>query len=145
MTTFAHVLCPIDFSDRARQALDAVPGLVRPGGRVTLLHVIEAPVPFAGMQAVPGFLEDLDKRSTKLLEAWATDLRSKASVPVTTKLTLGNAGEQILDVIEDDPTIDLVVIASHGRTGVRRALLGSIAEKVVRHARCPVLVVRPRT
>ena len=51
---------------------------------------------------------------------------------------------QTLAVLENDPTFDLVVVGSHGRTGLRRALLGSVAEKLVRHAGCPVLVARTR-
>jgi nucleotide-binding universal stress UspA family protein len=47
-------------------------------------------------------------------------------------------------VLDDDPTFDLVIMGSHGRTGIRRVLLGSVAEKVVRHARRPVLVARKR-
>jgi nucleotide-binding universal stress UspA family protein len=57
---------------------------------------------------------------------------------------LGWAGAESLATIDRDPTIDLVVMGSRGRTGIRRVLLGSVAEKVVRHARCPVLVARQR-
>jgi nucleotide-binding universal stress UspA family protein len=49
---------------------------------------------------------------------------------------------QTLGVLDADPSFDLVVMGSHGRTGIRRVLLGSVAEKVLRHAACPVLIVR---
>src|SRR5882724_11368153 len=55
----------------------------------------------------------------------------------------GNPFEQILDAAEDQ-RIDLIVLATHGRTGVRRLLIGNVAEKVVRHATSPVLTVKPR-
>lgn len=55
----------------------------------------------------------------------------------------GNPFEQILDAAENQ-RIDLIVLATHGRTGVKRLLIGNVAEKVVRHAHCPVLTVKPR-
>ena len=55
----------------------------------------------------------------------------------------GNPFEQILDAAEDQ-RIDLIVLATHGRTGVKRLLIGNVAEKVVRHAHCPVPTVKPR-
>ena len=65
-------------------------------------------------------------------------------MPVVTRSRIGSPGAQILAVLDDDRTFDLVVMGSHGRTGLRRALLGSVAEKVVRHAHCPVVVAHTR-
>jgi nucleotide-binding universal stress UspA family protein len=143
---FTHALCPIDFSGDARQALDLAAELVRPGGAgITLLHVIEAPVAYSGELPDPGIVRDLDRRSAEALEQWAAELRGKVSVPVAVQCRLGWAGAETLAAIDHDPTIDLVVMGSHGRTGIKRVLLGSVAEKVVRHARCPVLVGRRRS
>jgi len=142
---FTHVLCPVDFSDHARQALDAAAGLARPGGAgISLLHVIEAPVAYSGELPDPELRRELDRRSSELLDAWAAELRGKVPVPVTTLCRVGWAGAEILAALDRDPTIDLVVMGSHGRTGIPRVVLGSVAEKVVRHARCPVLVARRR-
>jgi nucleotide-binding universal stress UspA family protein len=142
---FAHVLCPIDFSDRSKQALDRATHLVQPDGLITVLHVIEAPVSYQGAPEMKGFLADLDAESTRLLAQWADHTRkTAATAKVVTKLFIGNPADGTLDVIDRDRTIDLVVVASHGRTGLRRALLGSVAEKLVRHAPCSVLVVRSR-
>lgn len=142
---FMHALCPVDFSDGARPSLDAAAELVRPGGAgITLLHVVEAPVPYAGDLPDPEFLRDLDRRSADALERMASQLRERVSVPVTVLPRIGWPGAEILAVIDRDPTIDLVVMGSHGRTGIKRVLLGSVAEKVVRHARCPVFVARNR-
>jgi len=55
----------------------------------------------------------------------------------------GAAWDQIVAVARKDPDIELIVIGTHGRTGVQRALIGSVAERVVRHAPCLVMVVRP--
>lgn len=143
---FRHVLCPVDFSASSRQALELAAELVAPGGvGITLLHVLELPIAYSGEPPLPELYRDLDKRSADLLEEWATQLRAKTSVPVTARSRIGGAGGETLAVLDDDRTFDLVVMGSHGRSGIARVLLGSAAEKVVRHARCPVLVARRRS
>lgn len=145
VSAFQHVLCPVDFSESARRAVALAAELTAPGGAgITLLHVVEVPVTYSGEPHVQGFVEDLDRRSARLLAEWASDLRARVSVPVATRSRIGNPGAQTLAVLEDDRTFDLVVMGSHGRTGLRRALLGSVAEKVVRHAGRPVLIARAR-
>ena len=145
VSAFRHVLCPIDFSESSRRAVALAAELVARGGPgIVLLHSIELPVSYSGEPRVEGFAEALDKRASDLLEDWARDLRTRVSVPVTTRSRIGSPGAQVLAVLDDDRTFDLVVMGSHGRTGLRRALLGSVAEKVVRHARCPVVVARTR-
>ncbi len=142
---FTHVLIPVDFSDGAQHAIDLAARLVQPGGAgITLLHVIEAPVSYSGELPDPEFLRELDRRTAEYLDRASSQLRSRVSVPVTTRSRVGWPGAEILAAIDHDPTIDLVVMGSHGRTGIKRVLLGSVAEKVVRHARCPVLVARKR-
>ena len=142
---FTHALCPTDFSEDSRQAIDFAAELVRPGGAgITLLRVIETPVSYSGELPDPALIRELDQRSAAQLEAWAARLRSAVSVPVTTRCRVGWPGAEILAAIDHDPSIDLVVMGSHGRTGIKRVLLGSVAEKVVRHARCPVCVARKR-
>lgn len=140
---FTHALCPVDFSESARQALDLAAGLVQPGGAgITLLHVIEAPVSYGGAVTDPELVRELDRHSAEHLEAWAARLRGQVAVPVTTRSRVGWAGAEVLAALDADRTIDLVAAGSHGRTGLLRALLGSVAEKIVRHASCPVLVAR---
>jgi len=140
---FNHVLCPIDFSRSSRDAMNLAAELARPGGAgITLLHVLELPVPFAGELRAPDLQRDLDARSAALLDQWATELRAQATVPVAQRVRIGHPGAQTLAVLDDDRAFDLVVMGSHGRTGIARMVLGSVAEKLVRHARCPVLVAR---
>jgi len=142
---FTHALVPVDFSPSALQAVDHAVALVRPGGAgITLLHVVEAPVSYSGELPDADFLRELDRHSAEHLDRWGAQLRSRAQVPVTTKSRVGWVGAEILAAIDHDPSIDLVAMGSHGRTGLPRVLLGSVAEKVVRHARCPVLVARKR-
>lgn len=143
-TTFEHVLVPCDFSESSDHALGVAAELVRPGGAITLLHVLELPVSYRGEVPVPGLARDLDKHAVDALERRAARLSSKVDGRVTTRSRIGYPGAQTLAVLDDDRTIDLVVMGSHGRTGIKRVLLGSVAEKVVRNARCPVLVARKR-
>ncbi len=145
VTPFDHVLCPIDFSESSRHALELAAKLAEPGGAgITLLHVLELPVDYSGDPHVPGFIEGLDTKAAHLLEQWGDDVRAKVSVPVTIRSTIGSPGGQALAALDDDRTFDLVVMGSHRRTGIRRVLLGSVAEKVVRHSACPVLIARDR-
>jgi nucleotide-binding universal stress UspA family protein len=142
---FANVVVPIDFSASSRHAADLAMSLVRPGGTLTLLHVIEAPLAWAGEPQIAEMLRERDREAMTELETVASMVRAKlpAEIPVVTRTRLGSAHHQILTVLEDDRP-DLVVTGSHGRTGIRRAFLGSVAEKLVRHASCPVLVARMR-
>ena len=139
---FAHALVPTDFSASAEHALELATQLVRPKGSITLLHVIELPVRLAGEVPDVDFARTIDKRAALALDEAAARVGGDLRVNVCTRI--GSAGAQTLDATDDDSTIDLVVMGSHGRTGIKRALLGSVAEKVVRHAGCPVLVARKR-
>jgi nucleotide-binding universal stress UspA family protein len=140
---FKTILCPIDFSDHSRTATELASDVAAPGGAgITLLHVVDVPVSFAGEPSVAGFVRALDKHATALLETWATAVRKRTDVPVTVRMRIGHPGAQTLAVLDEDPSVDLVVVGTHGRTGVSRIFLGSVAEKIVRHATCPVLVAR---
>jgi nucleotide-binding universal stress UspA family protein len=142
---FARVLCPIDFSPSSQHAVDLAAELVQRGSAgVTLLHVIEVPPVNTHGQQTIDFLRELDRSSTEHLASWATQLEGTLPGRVARLSRVGRPGAEILKALDEDPTFDLVVVGSHGRTGLERMLLGSVAEKIVRHARCPVLVARPR-
>jgi nucleotide-binding universal stress UspA family protein len=140
---FRKVLCPIDFSEDSRPALERAAELAAPGGAgIALLHVIEPAVALGNPPMGENNLSAVDRRATDELARWASDLEKRVSVPVNTEIRIGRPGAQALGVLDADPTFDLVIMGSHGRTGIRRVLLGSVAEKVLRHAACPVLIVR---
>ena len=144
-TPFRRILCPVDFSESSRRAIDLTARIVEPEtAQITLLHVLELPVTYSGEPSITDLVADLDKQSARLLEQWASELRTKVPVPVVTRSRIGSAGRQTLAALDEVPPFDLVVVGSHGRTGIRRVLLGSVAEKLVRHASCPVLVARER-
>jgi nucleotide-binding universal stress UspA family protein len=140
---FRHVLCPVDFSESSHNAVELAATLVEPGGDgIQLLHAIELPMTYSGDPLQTNFLVDLDRRATHQLEQWASKIHEEVAVPVVTRAMRGGPAAQALSALEDDPTFDLVVTGSHGRTGLQRVLLGSVAETIVRHAPCPVLVAR---
>ena len=141
---FKNVLVPTDFSASAEHALEVAGMMVASDGAVTLLHVIELPVPYSGKLPVVGIERELARQACEWLDAAVKALQTRTQARVETLYRIGYPGAQTLAAMEDDRTIDLVVMGSHGRTGIKRALMGSVAEKVVRHARCPVLVARRR-
>ncbi len=135
-----RALCPLDFSESSRHAMLVAGQLVGPRGEITLLHVVEPDLSYTG-----GFVDGstVDKLAIHHLENAAEELRAKFDVSVTTRIERGNPAHHILGLLEGK-AFDLVVVGSHGRTGIRRLFLGSVAEKVVRHADYPVLVTRVR-
>jgi nucleotide-binding universal stress UspA family protein len=139
---YTHVLCPIDFSNSAQGAADLAAELVSSDGALVLLHVIEVPLAVSGELALTAFAQDLDRRSVEGLAHAAERQKGHTRAAIKTQSRVGAAGAEILAALEAERTVDLVVMGSHGRTGIARVLLGSVAEKVVRHAKCPVLVVR---
>ena len=123
--------------------MDRAAELAAPGGAgIALLHVIEPAIALGNPPMGESNLPAVDRRATDELARWAADLEKRVSVPVRTEIRIGRPGVQTLDVLDADPTYDLVIMGSHGRTGIKRVLLGSVAEKVLRHAACPVLIVR---
>jgi nucleotide-binding universal stress UspA family protein len=139
---YSKILCAVDFSDASEVAMDMAAAMR--GQTITLLHTIEMSIPYAADPLPPVYLGDLKERAEEELEREAKQLRRLAEVPVEAVLREGRAQYEITKLLDDDPSFDLVVVGSHGRTGIKRALIGSVAEAVVRHARCPVLVARSR-
>ncbi len=137
----ARIVTPTDFSDAAESGVEVARDLAsRFGATLELVHslplVSGAPFGFDfGGEGIAGLVGDL-------LEAEATNLRD-AGAEVTTHLVDAPGATAIARVAEERGA-DLVVIASHGRGGVKRLVLGSVAEHTARIAPCPVLVVRRR-
>jgi nucleotide-binding universal stress UspA family protein len=140
-----HVLCPVDFSDGSKHAVELAAALAaRDGVKVTLVHVLQLPTVHTPELSLPSYLEDIEGAVARNLDEWAGIVRAKAKVPVETRTLYGSPGAEILTALDADPSVDLVVVGSHRRRGLERLLLGSVAEQVVRHAPCPVLVARKR-
>jgi nucleotide-binding universal stress UspA family protein len=133
---FRTILLPTDFSECAESALGYAADFARQSGaRLLCLHVVEPTLPSVGY----GQLEEAAAGELPRLAA----RRECAGLEVEEILSRGEAASEIVRVARERGA-DLIVISSHGRTGLGRMLFGSTAESVVRHAHCPVLVVKPR-
>ncbi|MFT3698655.1 MAG: universal stress protein [Kofleriaceae bacterium] len=141
---FQHALVPTDFSEYAQRAVDLATEIIPPKGRITLLHAIELPVAYTNEFPFADIVRELDVEALTALGKTVEAARMKTTATLEAAARVGYPGYEILTTLDDDRTIDLVIIGSHGRTGLSRAFLGSVAEKIVRHSRCPVLVARKR-
>lgn len=139
---FRHVLCPIDFSEGSTAAPRlAAAFAAMDGATLTLLNVVDISFPYVGREAVR-YINFLESSSREALATAVAQVRASTPQPVTSRSAIGSAGGQILALLDQDPSIDVVVMGSRGRSALGRFVLGSVSEKVVRHARCPVLVAR---
>ncbi|HAB17224.1 MAG TPA: universal stress protein [Verrucomicrobiota bacterium] len=139
------ILVPMDFSNHSRHALRYAQSFAEQfGARLCLLHVVEPVVPTGEFGYAPVLPEDLDDQRLKSARAKMQTLVSELGTNVTVEpiVHLGRAWKEIVETARATPA-DLLIISTHGYTGFKYALLGSVAEKIVRHAPCPVLVVRP--
>ena len=139
-----HILVPVDFSEPSQQVLDYAIALAgKLEASLTILHVIQRPVlgPGTGMGAVYGsYMEQVEPAAQQNIRDAVERVR-KAGVECAGEVAHGTPFQQIIDMA-DNRQVDLIVMGSHGHTGLQHFLLGSVAERVVRLAPCPVLVVR---
>jgi universal stress protein A len=144
--TFHKILCPIDFSAGSREALRVATELARGSdGELVLLHAWQAPYVYGPDTAYPAEYFVESKRHAELdLASWRTEAEKLGARRVVTSLVTGAPWHEVVETAKQDHTFDLIVMGTHGRTGLKHVLLGSVAEKVVRHAPCPVLVTRIR-
>jgi nucleotide-binding universal stress UspA family protein len=145
MLPFKKILCPTDFSEPAFVALKRAEELARHfAAELIVAHVIPTlpgPHSFPDPQEplnfeVPLFQQELAIKAEQMLK----DLVSHHKVESRDLVTTGEAAPEILRIAQEEH-VDLIVIASHGLTGWRRLVHGSVAEKVVRQATCPVLSI----
>jgi universal stress protein A len=144
MTTFKNILCAVDFSACSRDALAVASDLAaRSGASLTLVHVWEPPMYISSEMPASGDLVRMivDDADRAMAEYVATAKAVGVQV-VRSQIINGIAWNEIVKFVEANPALDLVVMGTHGRTGLKHVLVGSVAEKVVRHARCAVLVIR---
>jgi universal stress protein A len=158
-----NILVPIDYSEYSQQALQWGASLAEKyGAKLLLLHVIPRSVeevfpeggafvsPTSSFHEVktpdaqpssrqPLIIDLVDTAYTELHDFAAKHL--KDTTPEQVKIAVGTPTEEILRLAREEQ-VDLIVMGTHGRTGVRHLLLGSVAEAVVRHAPCPVFTVR---
>lgn len=132
-----RILVPTDFSASSEQALDFAMALARDtGATLLLLHVAEplplySDMPYSVVQEPD--LPELRQRLHSISVA--------AQIPTERHVVVGAAADEILELAKQERA-DLIVMGTHGRTGLSRVLMGSVAEVVMRRAPCPVLTVK---
>jgi nucleotide-binding universal stress UspA family protein len=144
MAELRRILVPTDFTETSDHALDwALELAKRLGATVTVLHTYEIPIvgfPDGAIIATPEIAGRISEASKAALEATMAKIQGRG-VPVDSVLREGVPWEEI-NAVADAMDADLVVIGTHGRRGLTRALLGSVAENVVRTAKHPVVTIR---
>jgi len=139
MPQFNKILCPVDFDQNSLLALEVATELAEERkATLDLLHVVAMPpgpevaLPFAKMESAA---------RTKLERLVRQKVSSKVSYQV--EIMMGDPGAEIIQAAKRLGT-NLIVMATHGRKGIRHLVLGSVAEQVIREAPCPVLAVKPK-
>jgi nucleotide-binding universal stress UspA family protein len=141
-----QILAPTDFSESSKQAVACAYKLAQTfGAKLLLLHVVELPT-----YAVEVFLPSVDgttlvdelERQARLDLAQLLAKAQDSTVELTFQACLGTPYYKIVEVAGAEK-VDLIVMATHGHTGLSHLVIGSVAERVVRMAPCPVLTIRP--
>lgn len=138
-----RILVPIDFSEPSEKALHYAAKFAEQfGAEVRLLHVIQ-PMVYPTDFGYPPTPLDVDESVRSRIEERLADLGGQWGAKGKPLIRFGQPYQEI-GVAASELQADLIIIATHGRSGLKHALLGSTAERVLRHAPCPVLIVRER-
>jgi nucleotide-binding universal stress UspA family protein len=141
-----RILAPTDFSELSKPGLQSALELAQAfGARLLLLHVVEPP-PYPVEGIVPShlgatLLDDLERQASSDLDQMLPEAQ-RSKVDVARRVVVGIPYRKIVEVAGEEQT-DLIVMTTHGRTGFGHLVMGSVAEKIVRTAPCPVLTIRP--
>lgn len=143
MINFKKILCPIDHSDGSKEALKyAVSFAIKEKAKLYLLHVIDIRTFDENIDLMAKQIPDDEKikqMKTKLIECIPEEIRNDMQLEAL--VVQGIPFVEIISIAKKDK-VDMIVIGTHGRTGLTHIMLGSVSEKVVRKAPCPVLTVK---
>jgi universal stress protein A len=145
--TISRILVPIDFSAQSERALHYATALAsRLGASLELLHVVEDPIAagaWGSETVIPNLSELRDEliadAERRLQQYREPDEQPRVGLRIAVRM--GRTAQTITEYA-NAAEIDLIVMGTHGRTGVAHLVMGSVAERVLRHASCPVLTVR---
>ena len=133
------ILLPVDFSTAGEAALQMATMLARDSGATLIvLHVEEPPMAYGGGELYYGLVEPDQKELMRMLHAVKP---ADHTIPVVYRLVTGDPATAVVQAAEEEGA-DFIVVGSHGRTGLGRLLMGSVAEAIVRKAQCPVVTVK---
>lgn len=145
MAPFRKILVPVDFSAHSEEALRVALEMAHMfDASVTLTTVFQAPIyslPEGAFLAFPTEFANATIAARKSLEDLAAKARATSTAPIATEMLEGVPFRAIIGFARSNE-FDLIVMGTHGRTGIQHALIGSVAEKVVRKAPCAVLTIR---
>jgi nucleotide-binding universal stress UspA family protein len=142
-----NILVAVDFSSPSSKALDYAVAFARQfRARLTLLHVVEPMVYPENYVTLPAVNEDINRSLMQAAEEKLASQRDRVAAERVQVNALTRLGRPYVEITEAARELgaDLILVATHGHTGLKHVLLGSTAERVVRHAPCPVLTVRDR-
>ncbi|MCA9232817.1 MAG: universal stress protein [Planctomycetales bacterium] len=133
------VVVPIDFGELSQQAVDEALNMVF---RPTDIHVVHVAPDLLSMSPPVGWVDiDDTQRATNIETAFRKEFSESKYHGIAFKVMFGDPGHLIAQHAEEIGA-DVIVMPSHGRSGLKRLMLGSVAERVLRFAHCPVLVLR---
>jgi len=152
MEKIDKMLCPVDFSEPSNAALRAAAELAkRYSASILLAHAINeidpAPSPSYTldshvMEQIPHLMGQMTDNAHRAMQVLINN-QIESGMPVDHRVVVGEPARSIVQLAEDEQ-VDLIVMATHGRSGIKGLFFGSVAEKVVRSAACPVLTIRER-
>ncbi len=147
MVEIKKILCAVDFSDHSDMVAEYAEILAKnTGADLLCLYVAPSLSEYLGFHVPPSSIENFvgeivagaDKTMADFVESHFQ------GVPCTGKVMTGYAAEEILEAVKNE-NADMLIMGTHGRKGIDRILFGSVAEKVVKSATCPVMTVRPKS
>jgi universal stress protein A len=145
MLPFKRIVCPTDFSEPACKAIKAAGELAEKfSAELILMHVVgpvpvlETPTGLAGFD-VAAYQQELSASAASSLQM-RLEKHVPSSVAARTVVVHGEAAHEIVRVANEEDA-DLIVVSTHGESGWRHRIFGSVAEKVIRHAQCPILTI----
>lgn len=145
MAEIRKILCAVDFSEYSRQVADYARSMAEKfDAKIICLYAAPSLNQYVGFHVPPASIESFVGEIVTGAEETMNNFLNEnfEGVDVEGRVVTGYAAEEILNVTHNED-IDMVIMGTHGRKGIDRILFGSVAEKVVKGARCPVLTVRP--
>jgi nucleotide-binding universal stress UspA family protein len=139
------ILCAVDLSDHSRQVAQYAAMLAKAtGAHLVVIYTAPSLSQYVGFHVPPNTIEnfvgEIVSGAEKAMETFVAE--NFAGLPVSSKVLIGYAAEEIIARANEE-NVDMIVMGTHGRKGIDRILFGSVAEKVVKNAKQPVLTIRP--
>ncbi|HHP5406430.1 TPA: universal stress protein [Aeromonas veronii] len=142
MPSIKTLLCPVDFSQMSKAVLDYAVFMAQShDARLKLVHVVDQLHGFDSYKILHMTAVEITHEMERQARTQLKELVATLPIPATFDIRFGRAADEIVIQAKEDE-VELIVMGSHGRSGISHLLVGSVAESVVRHAPCPVLVVR---